>query len=80
MNYAQAAALADATALCFLRDKANLQRGQSILINGASGAVGTSAVQLARHFGATVTGVCSHANTDSGRKRGNVIVTMTDPS
>jgi NADPH:quinone reductase-like Zn-dependent oxidoreductase len=64
LTYAEAAALVDATALCFLRDKANLQRGQSILINGASGAVGTSAVQLARHLGATVTGVCSGANTE----------------
>ena len=70
LTYAEAAALVDATALCFLRDKANLQRGQSILINGASGAVGTTAVQLARHFGATVTGVCSGANTELVRKLG----------
>ncbi len=55
LSYAEAAALVDGTALCFLRDKANLQRGQTILINGASGAVGTTAVQLAKHFGATVT-------------------------
>ncbi len=40
LTYAEAAALVDATALCFLRDKANLQRGQTILVNGASGAVG----------------------------------------
>ena len=45
----------------FLR-KAHLRAGQSILVFGASGAVGTSAVQLARHFGAQVTGVCSTAN------------------
>jgi NADPH:quinone reductase-like Zn-dependent oxidoreductase len=70
VSYAEAAALVDATALCFLRDKANLRRGQTILINGASGAVGTSAVQLARHFGATVTGVCSGANTELVRKLG----------
>jgi NADPH:quinone reductase-like Zn-dependent oxidoreductase len=63
VNYAAAAALVDATALCFLRGKANLRRGQTVLVNGASGAVGTTAVQLARHFGATVTGVCSGANT-----------------
>lgn len=50
------------TALHFLRDKVGLEAGQSILINGASGAVGTSAVQLGRHFGATVSGVCSTAN------------------
>jgi NADPH:quinone reductase-like Zn-dependent oxidoreductase len=70
LTYAEAAALVDATALCFLRDKANLQRGQSILINGASGAVGTAAVQLARYFGAIVTGVCSGANTELVRTLG----------
>jgi NADPH:quinone reductase-like Zn-dependent oxidoreductase len=70
VTYAEAAALADATALCFLRDKANLQPGQTLLVNGASGAVGTAAVQLARHVGATVTGVCSGANTGLVRKLG----------
>jgi NADPH:quinone reductase-like Zn-dependent oxidoreductase len=62
LTYAEAAALVDGTALCFLRDKARLQRGQTILINGASGAVGTAAVQLAKHFGATVTAVCGGAS------------------
>ena len=62
LSFAEAAALADGTALCFLRDKANLRCGQTILVNGASGAVGTTAVQLARHFGATVTGVCGGAS------------------
>jgi NADPH:quinone reductase-like Zn-dependent oxidoreductase len=62
LSYPEAAALVDATALCFLRDKANLRRGQTIAINGASGAVGAAALQLARHFGASVTAVCSGAN------------------
>jgi len=70
MSYPEAAALADATALCFLRDKAGLRAGQAVLVNGASGAVGTAAVQLARHFGATVTGVCSGPHLRLVRKLG----------
>lgn len=50
-------------ALSFLR-KAGVQAGQRVLVFGASGAVGTSAIQLARHLGAQVTGVCSSANVD----------------
>jgi len=70
VSFAEAAALADATALCFLRDKAGLRAGQTVLINGASGAVGAAAVQLARHYGAVVTGVCSGPHTGLVRKLG----------
>jgi NADPH:quinone reductase-like Zn-dependent oxidoreductase len=69
---AEAAAAADngLTALLFLRDVANLQPGQSILVNGASGGIGTFAVQLAAHVGAEVTGVCSTRNVDLVRSLG----------
>lgn len=58
------------TALYFLRDIGKVQRGERVLVNGASGAVGTAAVQLARHFGAHVTAVCSAANADLVRSIG----------
>jgi NADPH:quinone reductase-like Zn-dependent oxidoreductase len=70
VSFAEAAALADATALCFLRDKAGLRTGQTILIAGASGAVGAAAVQLAVSFGALVTGVCSGPHAGLVRKLG----------
>lgn len=58
------------TALYFLRDKAKVGPGMTVLVNGASGAVGTNALQLARHFGATVTAVTSAGNADFVKQLG----------
>ncbi|MBI2077115.1 MAG: NAD(P)-dependent alcohol dehydrogenase [Euryarchaeota archaeon] len=59
---AAALSLAGATALWFLRDKAKVKAGERVLINGASGGVGSAAVQIAKHDGAHVTAVCSSTN------------------
>lgn len=72
LSFEEAAALSFGgfTALYFLRDKGGIAPGRRVLINGASGAVGTAAVQLARHFGAHVTGVCSGKNAELVRSIG----------
>ena len=71
LTFDEAAAMSSGgtTALDFFR-RAKLQSGEKVAVNGASGGVGTAAVQLAKHFGADVTGVCSTRNVDLVRSLG----------
>jgi NADPH:quinone reductase-like Zn-dependent oxidoreductase len=66
LSFEEAAGMCDGgvTSLNFLCNLGNIQKDQKVLINGASGSLGTAAVQIARHFGAEVTGVCSTKNVD----------------
>ncbi len=72
ISFAEVAAISEGflTAIPFLRDHGEIGPGKTLLINGASGNIGVNAIQIARHFGAHVTGVCSTANVDLVRSLG----------
>ncbi len=72
LTFEQSAAVGDSafTALAAVRDQGKVQPGHRVLVNGASGGVGTFAVQIAKSFGANVTGVCSTRNVDMVRSIG----------
>ncbi|MEM8859310.1 MAG: NAD(P)-dependent alcohol dehydrogenase [Chloroflexota bacterium] len=66
MSFEDAVAIIEGglTAINFLKNQAQLKRGQCVLVYGASGSVGTASIQIAKHFGAEVTGVCSSRNVE----------------
>jgi NADPH:quinone reductase-like Zn-dependent oxidoreductase len=72
LSFEEAAGMCDGgvTSLNFLSNLGKIKAGQKVLINGASGSLGTAAVQIAKHFGAEVTGVCSTKNIDLVKELG----------